>query len=98
MAEINRRTGLVTVSLGSGPDADVIFLFTSDICGEAARLPRHARAWGDLASLNRQVREERVRALSGFRADVASGGFPSTSETASISPDELDKLRRSLGA
>lgn len=98
MAEINRRTGLVTVSLGSGPDADVIFLFTSDICGEAARLPRHARAWGDLASLNRQVREERVRALSGFRADVASGGFPASSETASISPDELDKLRRSLDA
>lgn len=52
MAEINRRTGLVTVSLGSGPDADVIFLFTSDICGEATRLPRHARAWGDLASLH----------------------------------------------
>ncbi|WP_246737325.1 3-methyl-2-oxobutanoate hydroxymethyltransferase [Nordella sp. HKS 07] len=39
MAEINRRTSLVTVSLGSVSDADVIFLFTSDICGESARLP-----------------------------------------------------------
>jgi 3-methyl-2-oxobutanoate hydroxymethyltransferase len=44
MSEINRRASLVTVSPGSGADADVIFLFTSDICGEAARLPRHARA------------------------------------------------------
>jgi 3-methyl-2-oxobutanoate hydroxymethyltransferase len=66
MAEINRRTGLVTVSLGSGPDADVMFLFTTDICGESSRLPRHARAWGDLARLHKAVREERIRALVGF--------------------------------
>ena len=46
MAEIDRCTSLVTVSLGSGADADVIFLFTSDICGDAGRRPRHARAWG----------------------------------------------------
>ncbi|WP_244730773.1 3-methyl-2-oxobutanoate hydroxymethyltransferase [Mesorhizobium sp. 113-3-3] len=39
MAEINCRSGLVTVSLGSGPAADVMFLATSDICGESARLP-----------------------------------------------------------
>ena len=31
MAEIHRRTSLVTISLGSGPHADVAFLFTSDI-------------------------------------------------------------------
>lgn len=96
MAEINRRTGLVTVSLGSGPDADVIFLFTSDICGEATRLPRHARAWGDLASLHQQVRDERVRALSSFRADVASGGFPVEGETARIAEDELTRFRAGL--
>jgi 3-methyl-2-oxobutanoate hydroxymethyltransferase len=96
MAEINRRTGLVTVSLGSGPDADVIFLFTSDICGEASRLPRHARAWGDLASLHQKVRDERVRALSGFRAEVAAGGFPGDAETARIAEDELARFRTAL--
>ena len=96
MAEINRRTGLVTVSLGSGPEADVIFLFTSDICGEAKRLPRHARAWGDLATLHQQVRNERTRALSAFRAEVASGGFPSSTEVAGIAEDELQSLRAAL--
>ncbi len=96
MAEINRRTGLVTVSLGSGPDADVIFLFTADICGEAKRLPRHARSWGDLASLHQAVRDERVRALSGFRADVAAGGFPGLGETAAIAEDELLSFRQAL--
>ena len=96
MAEINRRTKLVTVSLGSGPDADVMFLFTSDICGEAARLPRHARAWGDLARLHQAVREERVRALSGFRSAVATGDFPGESETAGIVPDELEAFLKAL--
>ncbi|MDQ6434090.1 3-methyl-2-oxobutanoate hydroxymethyltransferase [Mesorhizobium sp. LHD-90] len=93
MAEINRRTGLVTVSLGSGPDADVIFLFTSDICGEVKRLPRHARAWGDLASLHQKVRDERVKALSGFRADVASGGYPGEAENARIPENELARFQ-----
>jgi 3-methyl-2-oxobutanoate hydroxymethyltransferase len=35
MAEIRRRTLLVTLSLGSGPDADVMFLFAADICGDS---------------------------------------------------------------
>jgi 3-methyl-2-oxobutanoate hydroxymethyltransferase len=96
MAEINRRTGLVTVSLGSGPEADVIFLFTSDICGEATRLPRHARAWGDLATLHQQVRDQRTRALSAFRAEVGSGGFPSPGEVAGIADEELERLRAAL--
>jgi 3-methyl-2-oxobutanoate hydroxymethyltransferase len=96
MAEINRRTSLVTISLGSGAEADVIFLFATDICGEAARLPRHARAWGNLAELHRAVREERVKAMTGFRNDVASGAFPSTKQTAAISADELDEFRRKL--
>ena len=96
MAVINRRTGLVTVSLGSGSEVDVMFLFTSDICGEAKRQPRHARAWGDLASLHEAIRQERVRALSDFRSAVGSGDFPRESETASIPPNELDAFLKAL--
>jgi 3-methyl-2-oxobutanoate hydroxymethyltransferase len=96
MAEINRRTGLVTVSLGAGPEADVIFLFTSDICGESERVPRHARAWGDLSSLNQMVRAERGRALSAFRQAVESGDFPGKSETTDMPQPELEAFLRSL--
>lgn len=98
MAEINRRTSLVTISLGSGADADVIFLFSSDICGESAKSPRHARAWGDLASLYKAVREERVNALTGFRAAVASGSFPGAEEIAEIPAAELAAFRARLDA
>jgi len=98
MAEINRRTGLVTVSLGSGPDADVMFLFMSDICGESPRIPRHARAYADLAALQRQVVDERVRALTEFRADVAAGTFPSDAEVAAIDDDEFARFVRQIDA
>jgi 3-methyl-2-oxobutanoate hydroxymethyltransferase len=89
MREISARTGLATISLGSGPHADVLFLFTSDICGESERLPRHARAYADLAALHRQVEAERVRALTAFRADVAAGGFPSDAEVSKVDGAEL---------
>ena len=89
MRENHRRTGLATISLGSGPHADVQFVFTSDLCGESGRKPRHARAYADLASLQRQIEAERVRALTEFRADVAAGQFPSDAEVSVVDADEL---------
>jgi 3-methyl-2-oxobutanoate hydroxymethyltransferase len=89
MHEIHQRTGLATISLGSGPHADVQFLFTSDICGESERRPRHARAYADLAALHRQIDAERRRALTEFRADVEGGRFPSETEASTIQHAEL---------
>jgi 3-methyl-2-oxobutanoate hydroxymethyltransferase len=94
MAEIGRRTGMVTISLGSGKDTNVIFLFTTDICGEG-RVPRHARAYADLASLHAQIAEERVRALTAYRTDVASGQFPGEAEIV-LAPDQ--ELKQFLAA
>lgn len=90
MREIHKRTGLVTISLGSGRYADVMFLFMSDICGESNRIPRHARAYGDLASLHAQVRDARVEALTAYRADVLSGEYPGDAEIAGIDDAEFD--------
>ena len=97
MAAINRRTSLVTVSLGSGPDADVQFLFTLDICGESLRLPRHARSWGNLAPLHDQIRRERIEALTAFRTAVADRAFPALDETSSMSDAELDRFLSAIG-
>ena len=98
MAEINQRTGMATISLGSGPDANVMFLFSSDICGESERKPRHARAYGDVAALQAQIKAERVRALTAFRADIASRDFPNESEVGQIDPGELKLFIESLDA
>jgi 3-methyl-2-oxobutanoate hydroxymethyltransferase len=96
MAEIHRRTGLVTVSLGSGPTADVVFLFTSDICGEEGRRPRHARTYGDLAALQTRIRAERIKALSAFRSDVAAEAFPGPQEISVIDDSEFDTFVSAL--
>ena len=96
MREIQSRTGLATISLGSGPHADVQFLFTSDICGESERTPRHARAYADLAALHRQIETERLRALTEFRADVAGGRFPSDAEAATVDAAELASFVETL--
>lgn len=88
MKEINRRTGLITVSLGSGPDGDVSYLFQNDICGENP-LPRHGRAFGNLARLAEQMAVERRAALAAFRAESLAGTFPGAAENARIPEEEL---------
>jgi len=95
MREIRARTTLVTISLGSGRDADVMFLFNSDICGESPRTPRHARTYADLAGMYAAITRERVRALSAFRQDVLAGSFPSVDEV--VTADE-DVVRRFITA
>ncbi|MCC5972987.1 MAG: 3-methyl-2-oxobutanoate hydroxymethyltransferase [Rubellimicrobium sp.] len=94
MTELSRRSGLVTVSLGSGPGAEVMFLFTSDICGETARAPRHARRYGDLARLHAQIDEERREALAAFRQDVRGARFPSSQESIDLPDGPLEALAR----
>ena len=96
MKEINERTGLVTVSLGSGQDADIMFLFCSDICGESERLPRHARAYANLAELRKQIVDERIRALTAYRKDVSSKEFPGEGEVANMNEDQLREFLQRL--
>ncbi len=95
MAEINRRTTMATISLGSGSSADVMFLFGSDICGEG-RVPRHARQYVDLAALQDQIRAERVRGLTEWRADVESGSFPNDAETSRAGDGEFAAFVKDL--
>ena len=99
LAEISRRTGIITVSLGSGPGGDVDYLFMNDICGEQEYLPRHSRAFGNLHRLHEQVKAERIAAVTAFREAVERGSFPGDAETVAMDPREMDgfleKLERS---
>lgn len=87
---INPKTSIVTYSLGSGGAGDVIFLFMEDICGDVEDPPRHAKAYGELRSLRRQIREERLSALKAFKADVDAGTFPGPGKS-TVMP-EIEKL------
>jgi 3-methyl-2-oxobutanoate hydroxymethyltransferase len=60
---VNKKTSIVTFSLGSGMAGDVIMSFVADICGEASEEdnpPKHAYAFGDVGRLHKQIHEERV--------------------------------------
>ena len=95
LAAISPRTGLITMSLGSGPGGDVMYLFQNDICGENP-LPRHSRAFGNLAALADQMAAERRAALAAFRDASLDGSFPGPAENAKIPQDELDAFLTAL--
>ncbi len=96
MGAISARTGLVTVSLGSGAEADVAYLFAEDVCGENDTRPRHARAFGDLASIRRALEAERVASFRRFREAALGGGFPGPAETVSVPDREYDAFLSAL--
>lgn len=96
MAEISRRTRLVTSSLGSGNGADIIYLFQNDICGEDPERPRHARTFGNLHALYAEIAKERRAALTAFHKAAQSGTFPNAQETITIDQTELTQFRAEL--
>ena len=100
LVEISKHTSLVLNSLGSGSGGDVIFLFFEDICGETGsppgKLPRHAKSWGDGASIRKKLDEERRNAIKGFNQDVKGGSFPDKEHVVSMLPGEKELLLEAL--
>ncbi len=96
LVEINKRTRLVTHSIGAGSGGDIIFSFMEDICGDVEDPPRHAKAWADLLSIRRLLAEERIKGLIGFRDDVKSGAFPDMAHSVSMASGEHEKLLEAL--
>lgn len=85
---------MVISSLGSGTSGDIIYLFQDDICGEQESIPRHARSFGKLFELKRQIYDERVKALSSYKEAVFNKTFPNESELVKIDKAELDKFKK----
>jgi len=89
LAEITKRTTLLTSSIGAGPAGDIIFLFTEDITGENSDPPRHVRQYGEVRTTLEQAHRERVEALRAFHHDVTTNTFPGPNESVAMPPHEL---------
>ena len=98
MEEISKRTGLVTVSIGSGQGGDVIYLFMEDICGEHEKAPKHARSFGNIYKLNELIKEERLSALKKFQHSSTVGEYPSEKEIAKIEDNEFESFQKKLNS
>ena len=96
LLEINKRTRLVTHSIGAGSGGDIIFSFMEDICGDVENPPRHAKAWGDVLSVRKALAAERQKVLTGFRDAVQDGAFPDAAHAVAMSPGEQEKLQEAL--
>ena len=96
---VNKKTSIVTFSLGSGMAGDLIMSFVADICGEESeeeKPPKHAYAFGNVGRLHKQIHEERVAALGKFHSEVTKGNFPYPQTNISMHDGEKDKFLEAL--
>lgn len=96
LAEIKKHTKLLLVTIGAGSSGDVILSYMSDLCGDTPNPPRHAKAFGDVGSIRKQLAAERLKALEGYQAAVMDGSFPDKETSVSMPSNELDKLKEGL--
>ncbi len=77
LAEISKRTSLLTSSIGAGGGGDIQFLFAEDILGNhRPPYPRHSKQYRTLYKMQEAIQAERIAGFKEFAADVRSGAFP----------------------
>lgn len=96
LTEIKKHSNLVLVTIGAGSSGDIILSYMSDLCGDTDNPPRHAKAFGDVGSIRKQLAAERSKALSGYRTAVMDGSFPDAATSVSMPSAELEKLKEGL--
>lgn len=77
LAEITKRTTLLTSSIGAGGGGDIQFLFAEDILGNnPPPYPRHSKQYRNLYKMREAMQAERISGFREFIQDVKSGRFP----------------------
>jgi 3-methyl-2-oxobutanoate hydroxymethyltransferase len=89
LAEITRRTSLLTSSIGGGKGGDLQFLFAEDILGNnPPPYPRHSKQYREIYKMMQAIQEERIAAFKEYVADVQAGTFPAPQHVI-MAPDGL---------
>ncbi len=77
LAEISKRTKLLTSSIGAGSGGDIQFLFAEDVLGNnPPPYPRHSKQYRNLYKMQQEMQAERVAGFKEFVEDVQQGRFP----------------------
>lgn len=91
LAEISKRTSLLTSSIGAGGGGDIQFLFAEDILGNnGPPYPRHSKQYRNLLKMKQDMQAERIAGFKEFIADVRSGGFPTPQHAVKAPPGVID--------
>lgn len=87
---ISKRTSLLMLSMGAGAGCDAQYLFAEDILGmNRGHMPRHSKAYRNLAAEYDRLQAERVAAFSEYVADVHSKAYPEERHIVRMDPQEL---------
>ena len=88
---ISKKIDTTVLSLGSGSECDVQYLFACDILGTTHdRIPRHAKKYRDFQKEFERLQRERENAFQEFYNDVQTGAFPENKNVVEINQKELD--------
>ena len=96
LAAITPLTSMSIISLGSGGGGDIDYLFQEDICGLNPNLPRHGKAFGELAPLYEEIAMQRRAALSAFREACSSNTFPTREHSVAMPAEEKEAFLNEL--
>jgi 3-methyl-2-oxobutanoate hydroxymethyltransferase len=97
-AEITRRVSILTISLGSGTDCDITYLFSADLLGEnRGHMPRHAKVYRNFAAERDRLQQERIAAYQEYIHDIENSYFPAIEHDVTINPDEYEVFMNALG-
>jgi 3-methyl-2-oxobutanoate hydroxymethyltransferase len=96
-AEIAKRTNLVLLGMGAGPDADAQYLFAEDVLGYTrGHKPRHAKTYRNFRAELDRLQAERTAAFREFKADVDNGTYPAPEHIVPISDEEFEAFVTAL--
>lgn len=97
LAEISRRTALMTSSIGAGSGGDIQFLFAEDILGNnPPPYPRHSKQYRELYKLKEAMQRERVAGFEEYIAEVRSGAFPAREHIIEAPDGLMDAFKHRL--
>ena len=95
---ITKKVNLLTLSMGSGPNCDVEFLFIQDVIGtNIDRVPRHAKVFKDTNKSYETLLDDTIQGLKSFIKDVNTKKFPTPSNVVEIKDEEFEKFLNKVG-
>ena len=97
LSELTKTTKMLTISIGSGSEGDVQFLFAEDILGHSLiETPRHAKMYRNFNKVFQSMQNERISAFKEFKKDVSRNKYPAKKHSISIDKEELIKFKKFL--
>ncbi len=98
LAEISKRTTLMTSSIGAGSGGDIQFLFAEDVLGNnPPPYPRHSKQYRSLYRMKEDMQRERVAGFREFVDDVRANRFPAPEHVIEAPANLIEEFLANVG-